>query len=230
MVSQTSPDDAALLALVEENDQLQAELDSCRWDHNEAIRQLHVHKEHTDALQEKISMFEKELRKQHGTLRQEIEDLSRELAEVELYNQASIRHDLAQMRYLFHNSPERQNELRERELLFQRIEGLEREAQKWRYEAFGRGNVAISRCWKTSVNDALRRERKKDSWVIKHLQDEVQTLRAENLAGAARREAECETREGKETLLATSLRAEIELLKGYSGNSTSARDTWQRRA
>ena len=217
MVSQTFPDDAALLALVEKNDHLQAELDSCRWNHDQTVYQVHVYKEHTDALQEKISMLEKELRKQHGTLRQEIEDLSRELAEFELYNQESIRHDLAQMRYIFHNSEERQNELRERELLLQRIEGQEKETQKWKNEAFGRANEAVSRCWRASVDDALKRERAKDSWVIVHLQDESQTLRTEKLTGAA------------ESFLVISLRAELELLKGCSRNNTSARDPWQRR-
>ena len=220
MASQSSQADATLRAALEEKDLLLAELNSCRLEHDQAVHQLHAYASHNEALQEKISNQERELKKQHGTLRQEIEDLSRLLTEVKLHNQASIRHALAQMRQLFHNSEERQNELRKRELLFQRIEGLERECQKWKNEAFGRGNKAVSICCQAWIDQALMRERAKDNWVVKNLQDEVRRLRAERSAEAASRVAECEeAMQGTESLLVKSLRAEIRLLKDWKGSN-----------
>ncbi|KAK0357309.1 hypothetical protein LTR57_007618 [Friedmanniomyces endolithicus] len=65
---------------------------------------------------------------------------------------------------------------REVELLHQTIERQEAEIQKWVREAMGRGSEAVSRSWQGSVDEAVRREREKDSCVIRGLREEIARL------------------------------------------------------
>ncbi|KAK0309595.1 hypothetical protein LTR82_015083 [Friedmanniomyces endolithicus] len=73
---------------------------------------------------------------------------------------------------------------REIEMLHQAIERQEAEIQKWVREAMGRGSEAVSRSWQGSVDEAVRREREKDSWVIRGLRDEIARLSARTLGSA----------------------------------------------
>ncbi|KAK1068381.1 hypothetical protein LTR74_005670 [Friedmanniomyces endolithicus] len=73
---------------------------------------------------------------------------------------------------------------REIEILHQAIERQEAEIQKWVREAMGRGSEAVSRSWQGSVDEAVRREREKDSWVIRGLRDEIARLSARTLGSA----------------------------------------------
>lgn len=65
----------------------------------------------------------------------------------------------------------------EMEQLWLELEGQRREIEKWKREARGRGNEAVSRCWAASVDEAVRREREKDAFVIKAMREEIQLLR-----------------------------------------------------
>ncbi|KAK1811891.1 hypothetical protein LTR12_013734 [Friedmanniomyces endolithicus] len=73
---------------------------------------------------------------------------------------------------------------REVEMLHQTIERQEVEIQKWVREAMGRGSEAVSRSWQGSVDEAVRREREKDSWVIRGLREEIARLSARSLGSA----------------------------------------------
>ncbi|KAK1052818.1 hypothetical protein LTR74_016430 [Friedmanniomyces endolithicus] len=73
---------------------------------------------------------------------------------------------------------------REVEMLHQTIERQEVEIQKWVREAMGRGSEAVSRSWQGSVDEAVRREMEKDSWVIRGLREEIARLSARSLGSA----------------------------------------------
>jgi hypothetical protein len=62
--------------------------------------------------------------------------------------------------------------------LLKQVEAYKALAAKWRNEAYGKGSEAISRCWQASVDEAVRREREKDAFVMKVLRDELTTLKS----------------------------------------------------
>ncbi|GAB1739481.1 hypothetical protein NU219Hw_g4436t1 [Hortaea werneckii] len=66
----------------------------------------------------------------------------------------------------------------ERERLLEFVRGQEGQIQRWRDEAMGRGNEAVSTCWQASVDEAVKREREKDGWLIKNLQEEISRLQS----------------------------------------------------
>lgn len=73
----------------------------------------------------------------------------------------------------------------ERAIMLQQADAYKAEAMRWKSEAFRQGSRVISQCWQASVDEAVRREREKDSAVIKALRDEIATLRAEKKAESA---------------------------------------------
>lgn len=66
----------------------------------------------------------------------------------------------------------------ERAILIQQVDAYKAEAMKWKSEAYYQGQRVISECWQASVDEGIRREREKDSAVIKALRDEIADLRA----------------------------------------------------
>ena len=62
--------------------------------------------------------------------------------------------------------------------LLKQVEAYKAEAAKWRNAAYGQGSEAVSRCWQASVDEAVRREREKDAFVIKALRDEITALKS----------------------------------------------------
>ncbi|KAI7197582.1 hypothetical protein D0869_10383 [Hortaea werneckii] len=66
----------------------------------------------------------------------------------------------------------------ERERLLEFVRGQEGQIQRWRDEAMGRGNEAVSKCWQAGVDEAVKREREKDGWLIKNLQEEISRLQS----------------------------------------------------
>jgi hypothetical protein len=66
----------------------------------------------------------------------------------------------------------------ERVVLLQQVEAYKAEAAKWRMDAFRQGSEAISRCWQASVDEAVRRERQKDAFVMEMLRDELAVLKS----------------------------------------------------
>ena len=89
-----------------------------------------------------------------------------------LRNQPKIEHDgLLQLPPSSEADPEKY-------ILLQQLERAQQEAQMWKNEAHGvAGNRAVSACWQASVDEAVRREREKDAFVIKALRDEISSLR-----------------------------------------------------
>lgn len=67
----------------------------------------------------------------------------------------------------------------ERTIMLQQADAYKAEAMRWKSEAFRQGSRVISQCWQASVDEAVRREREKDSAVIKALRDEIAAFRAE---------------------------------------------------
>lgn len=66
----------------------------------------------------------------------------------------------------------------EKALLNQRIEMVEGEYHKWRNEALGKGSLSVSSVWQASVDEAVRKERTKDEYVIQDLRREIERLKA----------------------------------------------------
>lgn len=62
--------------------------------------------------------------------------------------------------------------------LHERIEQQALEIQKWKAEAEGRANEAVSKEWQWSVDEAVRREREKDATLITALTKEIEMLKA----------------------------------------------------
>jgi hypothetical protein len=62
--------------------------------------------------------------------------------------------------------------------LLKQVEAYKALAAKWRNEAYGKGSEAVSRCWQASVDEAVRREREKDAFVMKVLRDELTALKS----------------------------------------------------
>lgn len=61
-------------------------------------------------------------------------------------------------------------------LLRQRIEKQQAEIQALKAEALYKGSNTVSKCWQASVDEAIRREREKDSFVIDDLRHQIQQL------------------------------------------------------
>jgi hypothetical protein len=66
----------------------------------------------------------------------------------------------------------------ERVVLLQQVEAYKAEAAKWRMDAFRQGSETVSRCWQASVDEAVRREREKDAFVMEVLRDELAVLKS----------------------------------------------------
>jgi hypothetical protein len=66
----------------------------------------------------------------------------------------------------------------ERVVLLQQVEAYKAEAAKWRMDAFRQGSETVSRCWQASVDEAVRREREKDVFVMEVLRDEIAVLKS----------------------------------------------------
>ncbi|KXT08861.1 hypothetical protein AC579_6754 [Pseudocercospora musae] len=57
----------------------------------------------------------------------------------------------------------------ERSRLHEQIEALKAETQRWRYQALSKGSGVISESYQAAVDEAVRREREKDAFVISNL-------------------------------------------------------------
>ncbi|KAI6906314.1 hypothetical protein KC318_g8115 [Hortaea werneckii] len=68
----------------------------------------------------------------------------------------------------------------ERERLLEFVRGQEGQIQRWKDEAMGRGYEAVSKCWQASVDEAVKREREKDGWLVKNLQEEISRLQSKD--------------------------------------------------
>lgn len=65
----------------------------------------------------------------------------------------------------------------ERLIMAQQIETWKTAAEKWKAEAMRAGNETIGLCYQASVDEAVRKERKKDSFLMKSMQKEIDELK-----------------------------------------------------
>lgn len=149
-----------------ENDRLAREL-------NLAKRQMDIQAKHTDALQFQVQEMTSQLKNQEPHLRRQVDRLSAELMD------ARLEEDQRRQ-----TPPEDQSTssfgFDERTILLQQLERANEEIEKWKAEAMGRGNEAVSRVWQGSVDEAVRRERDRDAILVNTLRAEINALKAEN--------------------------------------------------
>jgi len=129
---------------------------------HQAQKQIAIQTSGIEALEHKNRMLKQQLSQSYPDLRRQLHETSRDLvdARVEAY-----AHGQTTAHFQMEN-----------EKLLEHIHGQEGEIQRWRNEAMGKGSECVSRCWQASVDEAVRREREKDAWVVKQLQDEVAGL------------------------------------------------------
>lgn len=124
-----------------------------------------------EALQAEVNYLKMELSQSHPELRRQLNGASRELVDVRMHKATRSRGESDNM----------QTD-REKTLLLQTIDRQEQEIQKWKAEAMGKGDEAVSRSWQGGVDEAVRREREKDAFVVKALQEEIERLKGGSTA------------------------------------------------
>lgn len=143
---------AMLLLRKQEIQRLETELEHAR-------KQISIYGRWTEALQSQIRDLNAKLKQSEFDLRLENQGLRAQLVDVQLrHGHVNVSDD-------------------ERTILHQQLERAQYEVQKWRAEAMGYGNDAVSRVWQGSVDEAIRREREKDAVVINSLRAELEGLR-----------------------------------------------------
>lgn len=156
---------------VEEN--LKSERDSLADELALAKKQIDIQTQHNEALQFQIQDLAQQLQQHAPELRSQVQRLSAELLDARLTQDEHIQRVL-DSQYMSGNDVD------ERTILIQQLESSRIEAERWKTEAMGRGNEAVSRAWQTSVDEGVRREREKDAVVIQGLRNEIERLKAEH--------------------------------------------------
>lgn len=149
-------------ALMVERDDLQGEL-------RQAQQQISIQSAHGEALQAKVQALELQLSYSYSDLHRQNHQLSKELSDARIYEQTRPRLETDTGTAMVHKS--------ETALLLERIESQQLEIEKWKGEAMIKANEAVSHCWQGSVDEAIRREREKDGFVIKALLEEIERLK-----------------------------------------------------
>lgn len=70
---------------------------------------------------------------------------------------------------------------RERILLLEQIEAQKHQIEIWKASAVERNSVAVSLAWQSSVDEAIRKEREKDAWIVDSLRREIKDLKSKAL-------------------------------------------------
>ena len=161
--------------LIIQRDWLVSELEQTSLRLVEAQEQINIQSAHADALRSKVRFLENQIEEQHSEHHDQIRILSKQLTDTRYYEYTRARNESDGIDVAISGPA---MNLTEKVLLMERIDGLEQEVQKWKGEAMGKGNEAVSRSWQGSVDEAVRREREKDSFVIKALTEEIEKLRA----------------------------------------------------
>lgn len=130
--------------------------------------QLVIKDSQIEAQQAQIRHYEEQVQQSAPELRYTLNNMSARLVEARGLNRGRLRTE----------GDSRPND--DRAMLHDTIEGQRREIEEWRAEAVGRGHRAVSFCWQSSVDEAVRREREKDAFVIKALRDEIAQLQAKS--------------------------------------------------
>ncbi|KAF2173340.1 hypothetical protein M409DRAFT_49798 [Zasmidium cellare ATCC 36951] len=151
-------------ALVVEKDILANELDTAK-------KQVEIQTGHSEALQLQVQELTQQLKQHQPELRNQVQSLSAELVDARL-----------QLEHLQKSAASQSSlgiEPDERTILLQQLERANMEVERWKAEAMGIGSEAVSRAWQGSVDEAIRREREKDAFVIDSLRAEIDNLKAD---------------------------------------------------
>ena len=137
-----------------------------------AGHELEMWSSNVTALQHQISLLKEQLAQRSGDWIEQIERLERDITNAKLQRPDSAHDEQV--------SPEAEPSRaeHERDALLRVINDQAHEIEKWKGEAMGRGNEAVSRCYQTWVDEAVRREREKDAFVLKAKDVEIERLRA----------------------------------------------------
>ena len=169
-------------ALVTERDQLRDDLKESQTELEQARLQIDIQTAHVDALQSKIGDLEKQLAQRPEDLHKQINALSKELHDARLWEQTRPRDESDGLKYASADPASRGTHSVNTARLREYIDRKDKEIQLWRGEAMVRANKAMNKIWQGGVDEAIRMEREKDSFVIKHLQDEIERLKADAVA------------------------------------------------
>jgi hypothetical protein len=146
-----------------------------------AREQLAIQSRRISDLDAQVRQLESELRQSHPDLRKHLRQSAKELTDARLAMPTShvgLQHKTygEEDGLMFHPPHPDGPDGLEKELLRQRIERQEQEIAKWKANAVGVGNQAVSQTWQAGVDEAVRREREKDAFAMKGLQNEIQRL------------------------------------------------------
>lgn len=156
---------ASLNGTTLEHQELREELQRTR-------RQLENERRSNEPLKRQIHDLRLKLAEGEGPLRRQIATLT------EKVNELSSRPENHAKEYLDGiRDASRPLSPGERIIMTQQIESWKTQAEKWKAEAMRQGSETIGLCWQASVDEAVRREREKDGFVIKALQDEIAALK-----------------------------------------------------
>jgi hypothetical protein len=149
-----------------QSNKLRGELDASR-------RQL-------EAARMNSATLERQMRDLHLKMSEGAQDLKRQVTDLNAKvqdHESGRAHAQAYQNGMMYTI-QSQHATEERTIFMQQIAAYKAEADKWRMEAFGQGSAAISQCWQASVDEAVRREREKDAFVMKVLRDQLAALKS----------------------------------------------------
>ncbi|KAK5126695.1 hypothetical protein LTR85_009629 [Meristemomyces frigidus] len=172
--------------LAKERDELRSNLvkaDSERDVANTELKRTHkqvsIQTPRIEALETEVRNLRQQLSQSYPDLRRQLNGVFRELTDWRIQDTGRSR---VEGQAFGHEHHEHSRDATEKMLLLQTIQRQESEIEKWKAEAMSKGNEAVSRSWQGSVDEAVRKEREKDAWVIQSLRRELEQLRCNGQA------------------------------------------------
>lgn len=163
--------DAVLLLRRQEIRRLEALQETLVKERDSLTTQLDIQTKRIQLLESQMLGLSQQLRQHEPDLRRQIQRLSAELVGVRLGHEISPQ-AFSEAKTITSVSSN------EWATLYQQLETLKAEVQKWKYQALSRGSPAVSQSHQAAVDEAVRREREKDAGVVEELRREVQQLTA----------------------------------------------------
>jgi len=164
--------------LSSERDELRSKVEQLRSELQQAQYQINLQNNYTEALEGTIKSLEAKLCQSNTQLRSEICDLRRNRIDARLHEQTRLQGQDDDYLHSNNNSANNSHPYSiEHTHLLQTIQRQSYDIERWRGEAMRVSNESVSRSWQASVDEAVRREREKDAFVIKSLREEIEKLR-----------------------------------------------------
>ncbi|KAK4547112.1 hypothetical protein LTR36_001333 [Oleoguttula mirabilis] len=164
-------------ALTRERDGLQSDLTKANSERNRVNtelvylqKQVAIQTPRIEALETEVQHLRQQLSQSFPDLRMQLNGASRRLADTRMQEASRARAGTDGF------NSDHGRDATEKTLLLQTIQRQEFEVQRWKAEALGKGSEAVSRSWQGSVDEAVRKEREKDAWVIGSLRRELEQL------------------------------------------------------